>query len=125
VGVSQSFNENFDICEDASGATFNLYSSQSIGTVTSGNTKLIYKFRVNSTAYLAVCPEMDNLAYATSFNYITDNIAEEPPVPCSITTSYNRNNSYSGVTTEILNQLNSSLHAATFTDPVVITIGPS
>jgi hypothetical protein len=123
--VSQSFNESFDICEDASGAVFDLYSSQNIDTVTSGNTKLLYKFRVNSTAYLAVCPEMDNIVYAASFDYITDNISVDPPEPCSVTTNYNRNNSYAGVVQAILDQINAATHAATFADPAVITLSPS
>ena len=126
-GTSQTFNEDFNICDDVSApyAICELYSSASVGTVDSGDTQLIYKFRINGEAFNSVCAGMENLAYSVSFNYITNDISEEPPIPCAITTSYTRTNSYTGVAQTILQQINNSEHAATFADPAVITLGPS
>ena len=96
-----------------------------MGTVPTSQSKLLYKFRVNAAAYSSTAIEMYNLAYSVNFNYITDDNFPDPPVPCSITTNYTRTGSYDAINQWILFNLNYNLHAATFSDPVILTIGPS
>ena len=96
-----------------------------MGTVPSSESKLLYKFRVNAAAYSSTAEAMYDLAYSVNFNYITDDTFPDPPVPCSITTNYTRTNSYIYINQWILFNLNNGLAAATFSDPVILTIGPS